>query len=79
MTAVTQKKLMTARIMKSKSPVRKELLQQRKEQQQELHKQSIFKGPVNKEFFKKVEKSKLCYGFNKFIVENGIEIVIAPG
>ena len=62
-TAVTQKKLMNARIMKSKSPVRYTLLQsscrkefkEQKSQQDKEHKQSIFKGPVNKEFFKKVE------------------------
>lgn len=62
MTAVTQKKLMTARIMKSKSPVRKELRQDPREQP----KTSIFKGPVNQEFFKKVEN-----------LENGIEVVVA--
>ncbi|CDW76319.1 armadillo beta-catenin-like repeat-containing protein [Stylonychia lemnae] len=63
-TAVTQKKLMNARIMKSKSPVRKELLQQQQKDQKQ--KTSIFTGPVNKDFFDKVEK-----------IENGIEIKIA--
>jgi hypothetical protein len=43
--AVTQKKLMTARLMKSKSPVRKEF--HKTDKNIEL-KTSIFKGPVNK-------------------------------
>jgi len=55
---------MTARMMKSKSPVRKEAKSRVADQQQE--KTSIFKGPVNQEFFKRVEK-----------IENGIDIVTA--
>jgi len=50
---------MNARIMKSKSPVRKDhhFMNQNKDP-----KTSIFKGPVNKEFFTKVEKCiSICY------------------
>jgi hypothetical protein len=44
---------MSAKIMKSKSPVKKEIQQQNKDL---APKTSIFKGPVNEEFFKRVEK-----------------------
>ncbi len=62
-TAVTQKKLMNARILKSKSPTRKAA-----PQQQQDPKTSIFKGPVNQEFFTKVES-----------IQDGIQIVTAQG
>ena len=54
---------MNARILKSKSPTRKAA-----PQQQQDPKTSIFKGPVNTDFFKKIET-----------LENGIEIVTAQG
>ena len=57
-TAVTQRKLMNARIMKSKSPSRKEHYNFGRDSS--VPKQSIFKGPVNKDFFTKVEKRKFC-------------------